>query len=105
MHAVVVRVTISDFDSARQELQDRVVPAVSQAPGFVAGYWLAPEGNQGTSIVLFESEDAARGAAEQLRPPETVTISPSRRRSSSASVASVFRRSWSRTPESGCSET
>ena len=37
--------------------------------------------------------------------PPTVTISPSRRRSSSFSVQSVLRRSWSRMPWSGCSET
>ena len=37
--------------------------------------------------------------------PPIVTTSPSRRRSSSATVASDLRRSWSRIPESGCSET
>jgi hypothetical protein len=37
--------------------------------------------------------------------PAMVTISPSRRRSSSASVASVLRRSCERIASSGCSET
>jgi hypothetical protein len=37
MHAVVVKVTISQPDPAR--LREEVVPRVKQMPGFVAGYW------------------------------------------------------------------
>ena len=65
MHAVVVRVTIKDADNATTELREQVVPRVSQAPGFVAGYWTR-EGNTGLSMVVFESEGAARAASEQL---------------------------------------
>ena len=39
MHAVVVRVSIGDPQNAQEDLRTRVVPDVSQAPGFVAGYW------------------------------------------------------------------
>jgi hypothetical protein len=39
VHAVVVNVTISDFEGGRQMLEEEVVPRVKQAPGFVAGYW------------------------------------------------------------------
>ena len=39
MHAVVVTVTISDHETAESHLREQVVPGVSQAPGFVAGYW------------------------------------------------------------------
>ena len=53
MHAVVVDVSISDFDQARRELDESVVPGVSQAPGFVSGDWVALEGHQGRSIVVF----------------------------------------------------
>ncbi len=74
MYAVVVRVSIGDRERAEQGLREHVIPAVRQIPGFVAGYWLAPEGNQGMSIVLFESEDAARTAAQNIRPPQAVTI-------------------------------
>jgi hypothetical protein len=78
MHAVVVRVSVGDFEKARQALHAEVVPRASQLPGFVAGYWTRPsEGNDGLSMLVFESEDAARSAAERLRsvpPPETVTI-------------------------------
>jgi hypothetical protein len=66
MHAVVIRVTIKDEENAMPELRDKVVPSVSQAPGFVAGYWTR-EGNTGLSMVVFESEDAARTASERIR--------------------------------------
>jgi hypothetical protein len=68
MHAVVVRVTIEDFDAARKGLQEEVVPRASQAPGFVAGYWTRSEdGHDGLAMVLFDSEDSARAATEMIR--------------------------------------
>jgi hypothetical protein len=65
MHAVVVKVTINDVEAADSHLRDRVVPGISQAPGFVAGYW-ARKDNSGLSMVMFESEDAATRASEQV---------------------------------------
>jgi hypothetical protein len=78
MHAVVASATIHDFDRARQGL-DQMVPTIAQVPGFVAGYWTRSEDNQGLSMVVFESEDAARSVAERLRTegppdPDAVTI-------------------------------
>lgn len=67
MHAVVVDVTINDREAAQGELRDRVVPAVSGAPGFVAGYWVAVSENQGRSVAVFESEEAASAVADQVR--------------------------------------
>jgi len=64
----VVNVNIEDFDQARQMLTERVVPRVSQAPGFVAGYWTRSEDSRrGMSMVVFESEDAANGAAQMIQ--------------------------------------
>jgi hypothetical protein len=76
MHAVVVRVSLSDDDSASVEvLRDQVVPRVSQAPGFVAGYWVRLEGEkEGTSVMVFESEENARSASDQFQPPQGVTL-------------------------------
>ncbi len=65
MHAVVVKVNLSDSDAAVDALRERVVPRVSQIPGFVAGYWTR-KGNSGLSMVVFESEDVANRAAEQV---------------------------------------
>jgi hypothetical protein len=75
MHGVVVRVSIQDRDGAVATLRERVVPAVSKAPGFVAGYWLGQEGD-GLSVAVFESEEAARAMADQVRSvaPEQVTV-------------------------------
>jgi hypothetical protein len=74
MHAVIVRVTSDDFEGARDEVESRVIPRVKQAPGFVAGYWFAPVGNQAWSLLVFDSEEAARTAAERLQPPQNVTV-------------------------------
>jgi len=76
MHAVVVRVSLSDDDSSSlEELRQEIVPRVSQAPGFVTGYWVRLEGEkQGTSVVVFDSEEQARTAGEHFQPPEGVTL-------------------------------
>ena len=68
MHAVVVRVNIDDFEKGRQFLTGQVVPRVSQAPGFVAGYWTSDADNSdGLSMMVFESEDAANEVANMVR--------------------------------------
>ena len=68
MHAVVVKVSVKDGPEATQFLRERVVPNVSKAPGFVAGYWVRLEGgDEGNSCIVFESEDAARAAAQGVR--------------------------------------
>jgi hypothetical protein len=68
MHAVVVKVNIKDAPTATEFLREKIVPGVKQAPGFVAGYWVRLEGgDQGNSVIVFESEDAARQAAERIR--------------------------------------
>ena len=79
MHAIVVTVTISDYEAARQELHDRVIPTVKQMPGFVSGYWLAPSDSKGLSIAVFDSEEHANAMAAQLRDgafpvPDAVTF-------------------------------
>jgi hypothetical protein len=68
MHAVVVGVTITDFETGRKHLQEQVVPRASQAPGFVAGYWTrSADGGNGLSMVIFESEETAATATEMIR--------------------------------------
>jgi hypothetical protein len=77
MHAVVVKVSIKDADAAQKSLEELVVPRVKQAPGFVAGYWTrADDRSNGQAMIVFESEDAARAAADQLRAnvPDPVTL-------------------------------
>jgi hypothetical protein len=75
MHAVVVKVKINDPGAAESHLRAKTVPGVSQAPGFVAGYWTRKD-NTGVSMIIFDSEDAANRAKEQLPSmmPDAVTF-------------------------------
>ena len=67
MHAVVVRVNIKDPEPAEKMLHEQIVPQVSQAPGFVAGYWSqSDDRTNGMGTIIVESEDVARGMKEQL---------------------------------------
>ncbi len=65
MHAVVIKVTINDLPAAQAELKE-LVPRVSAAPGFVAGYWVALSQDHGTSIAVFDSETAAQALVDQM---------------------------------------
>jgi hypothetical protein len=76
VHAVVVQVTIKDDTGAAESyLREQVVPGVSQAPGFVAGYWTRKE-SRGVGMVVFESEDAAQAMSERFPSivPDMVTL-------------------------------
>ena len=73
MHAVVVKVNIGDPETAEQGLQDQVIPRASSAPGFVGGYWTrSDDGHDGVSMIVFDSEESARRAAEMIQGPEAV---------------------------------
>jgi hypothetical protein len=78
MHAVVVRSTLHDFEEARKVLREQGIPRISQAPGFVSAQWVRLDESTGTSMLTFESEQAAQAAAEMLRanPPggDAITI-------------------------------
>lgn len=75
MHAVVVKVRINEQEAAESHLREQVVPRVSESPGFVAGYWTRKD-NGGLSMIVFESEDAANRASEQIPSmiPDAVTL-------------------------------
>ena len=70
MHAAVVHANIPGGVNEQREknLHEQIVPMVSAAPGFVAGYWLDAVDDQGLSIVVFEDEASAKAAAP---PPGT----------------------------------
>jgi len=68
MHAVVVRVTVNDFEIARPILENEVVPRISSAPGFVAGYWTrSSDGANGLATIVFDSEESAQQGSEMIR--------------------------------------
>jgi hypothetical protein len=70
MHAVNVQVKIdsSQEDLARKMLHEVTVPRAKALAGFRSGTWIrALEGDRGMSVLLFDSEDAARAAADEIR--------------------------------------
>ena len=44
-----------------------MIPRVKETPGVLSGYWTrSSDGQHGSSMVLFESEEAARAAADNI---------------------------------------
>ncbi|MCA1698964.1 MAG: hypothetical protein LC790_08710 [Actinobacteria bacterium] len=78
MHAIVVRSTLHNAEQAMTFLREQGIPRIKQAPGFIGAQWVRLSENSGTSMLTFETEEAARSAAEQLRanPPggDAITI-------------------------------
>ncbi len=78
MHALVVKSTLHDFEQARDFLRQEGIPRVRQAPGFVSAHWVRLTEDSGTSMIVYESQEAAQAAAERLRenppPADAVTI-------------------------------
>jgi len=64
MHAVVVNLTITDPEAAGRALHEQLVPRVSQAPGFVAGFWTVKE-DSALSMFMFDTEEAANLMSQQ----------------------------------------
>jgi hypothetical protein len=75
MHAVVIKATITDRVALPTALNE-LVPEVSDAPGFVAGYWIVLGQDRGISILVFDSEASAslQALATQVAGREAATI-------------------------------
>jgi hypothetical protein len=68
MHALITRVTIHDVARTREMLNSQVVPGVSGAPGFQAGYWTwSEDGGNGVAMMIFDSAENARSAGDRVR--------------------------------------
>jgi hypothetical protein len=57
-------------------VREQIVPALRQVPGFVGGYFLAPVHGIAHAVVVFESEDAARSAAEGMGVTAGASLNP-----------------------------
>jgi len=77
MYAVFVEVNAdaSLEDQARKVLQETIAPRARDA-GARAGYWLSAQGGRGVSVTVFDSEEAARHQADQLKVGETPLGAP-----------------------------
>jgi hypothetical protein len=69
MFAVVLRESgeQDQLDSSGAHLEANVLPRVRQAPGFVSGFWMTDKAGGTLNVLVFESQDAARGAPERTR--------------------------------------
>jgi hypothetical protein len=67
MYAVFIEVDAdeSDIDVAREILPKFAAPNARER-GATGGYWLAPFGGRGVSVVVFDTEEQALGAASQF---------------------------------------
>jgi hypothetical protein len=67
MYAVFIEVDAQDSDAdAAREILPKFAAPNAREHGATGGYWLAPQNGRGVSVVVFESEDQARGAASQF---------------------------------------
>jgi hypothetical protein len=64
MHAALIRLTIdpAQAPAAAAAFTKTILPRVTAAEGFVAGYWVDPVDGEGFGFVLFENADQARQA-------------------------------------------
>jgi heme-degrading monooxygenase HmoA len=65
---VSVRIEAGREEEARLSLVNQVLPMVKGSPGFVAGYWFALDGDEGSSVVFWETRQHAEAMAAQLQP-------------------------------------
>jgi hypothetical protein len=77
MYAVFVEVNAdaSRNDQARQIIAENIVP-LARDSGARAGYWLGAQGGRGVSVVVYDSEEAARRAADQIKVGEVPPGAP-----------------------------
>ena len=69
MYGVIADVRVDgNADEAGRIVRDVVMPRATLLPGFASGNWLQElEGDRGIAVMLFESEETARSAAERIR--------------------------------------
>jgi hypothetical protein len=69
MFAVVVRERGEQhqLDASGAHLVANVLPRVQQAPGFISGLWMTDKAGGTLNVLVFDSQDAARGALERTR--------------------------------------
>ena len=77
MYATFVEINAdeSQIDAARETVQRFAVPRAREA-GAKAGYWLAPIGGRGISIVVFDTEESARQVAARFEVGQAPPAAP-----------------------------
>jgi hypothetical protein len=80
MYATFVEIKADEtqMDAARETVQNFAVPRAPES-GARAGYWLAPIAGRGISMVVFDTEEAARQVAARFevgQPPPAAPGAP-----------------------------
>jgi hypothetical protein len=77
MHAVLIEVNADKSQAGRRRevIKREAVPRARDA-GARAGYWLRAQGGRVVAVVIYDSEDAAKRAAEPLRAGEAPPGAP-----------------------------
>jgi heme-degrading monooxygenase HmoA len=74
--AVVGRVELPEggtIEEGRKQLAEVVLPGLKQAPGFVSAMFLSPkEGNEGLSVIVWNTEADANNAVKNATFPEGI---------------------------------
>jgi hypothetical protein len=74
MHAVVFQVDMKqDWEGDADQELDKLTAMLKEVPGFVRGTW-ATDGSRGISFLLFESEEAAHGVADNASMPPDSSV-------------------------------
>lgn len=74
MHAVVFEVDIKEgWEGDVDRELDQLATMVKSVPGFVRGTWTS-DGHRGLALILFESEPAARGVADNASMPPDASV-------------------------------
>jgi hypothetical protein len=68
MYAVFIEVDANEshLEEARKRLPEVAAPGARES-GARGGYWLAPAGGRGISVVVYDEEHQARSAAKQFQ--------------------------------------
>jgi hypothetical protein len=69
MHGLYVTVNVQPGhqEEGLEFVKTNVIPLVKQAPGLVSGHWWSTQDGRGHSLLLFETVDAANGAAAMAK--------------------------------------
>jgi hypothetical protein len=68
MYAVFVEVSAEERHTEQaRELLPRSAAAPAREAGAKGGYWLAPAGGRGVSLVVFDTEEEARNVAKMFQ--------------------------------------
>ncbi len=74
MHAVVFQVDIQEWEGNADRELEQLVTMMKSVPGFVRGTWTT-DGRRGLSFIVFETEQAALGVADNAAVPPGASIS------------------------------